>query len=89
MYKNTEQSGAVPLAVKRAHEEASQRQFEAMAHAFFQKWQPRDPDEANRFSGDLFALVAQIHKDACKPLMDQIVSMSKLTLFSGVLTKKD
>lgn len=43
------------------------RRFEAVAHHFFMKWQPKDPDEAHRFSAELFSLVRQIYMDAAAP----------------------
>lgn len=64
--------------IKQATEEMKQRQFEAMANLFFEKWQPEDPREAQAFSAELFSLVRQIYIDAAAPqteLMSRLVEL--------------
>lgn len=61
--------------IERHEEELRRRQFEAMAQHFFEKWQPEDRYEAQRFGAELFSLVRQIYIDAAAP---QTELMSKI-----------
>lgn len=67
-----------PLNIQRSMDDMAHRQFEAYAHRFFDRWQPKDEREAAEFSAELFALVRQIYRDASaeqNALISKIVNL--------------
>ncbi len=41
-----------------------ERIIDARVRHFFERWQPKDPYEAQKFSGDFFMLIQEVHRDA-------------------------